>query len=123
MSSVNLVVFSGRVGKDPEVRATSSGKSVAVFSLAVDRGYGDRKRTIWANVETWDKTAEAVGRLVKKGARVTIVGEVDEDTWDDKNTGKKVYRTKYVAHKVDIIDFPESGKNEEASSGDDDIPF
>lgn len=118
--SLNVMVLSGRLGKDPELRSTNSGKSVCVFTLAVDRGYGDKKKTIWVNVEAWNKTAEAIARMVTKGKRVEVTGELDEDQWTDQS-GQKKSRFKVVANKVDIIDFAEQDSPAEVS--DDDIPF
>jgi single-strand DNA-binding protein len=123
--SLNVVVISGRLGKDPEVRSTSGGKSVCTFSIAVDRGYGDKKKTVWVSVEAWDKTAEAVARLVTKGKRVEVTGELDEDSWTDQS-GQKKSRFKVIARKVDIIDFPETGGSAPSTSDisdGDDVPF
>lgn len=120
--STNNVVLTGRLGKAPEVRQTPSGKSVGVFTLAVDRGYGDKKKTLWINVEVWNKTAEAVARLVTQGNRVTVVGELDEDVWRDRESNTERKRMKVVANSVDIIDFAES-KPAERANNEDDIPF
>lgn len=125
--STNVCVLTGRLGKDPEVKSLPNGNTVASFSIALDRGYGDKKKTVWADVEAWGKTAEAVGRLVVKGNRVTVVAEYDVDTWQD-NGGNKKFRSKFIANRVDIIDFPETvgaGASSGAGSSvsDDDIPF
>lgn len=120
--STNVVVLTGRLGKDPEVRATNSGKSVVSFSIAVDDGWGEKKKTDWWDVEAWDKTAEAVGRLGKAGKRVTVTGSLKKDEWQDKSSGEKKSRTKIRAMSVDIVDFAE--KNQGDGQGDDsDIPF
>lgn len=116
--STNVVVLTGRLGKNPEVKTTPSGKSVGSFSIAVDRGYGDKKRAVWVNIEVWNKTAEAVARLVTAGKRVTVVGELDEETWKDKE-GNDRRRTKVVAQSVDIIDFADKGAEDEDQS----VPF
>ena len=104
--SVNSIVLSGRLGKNVELRSTTGGKSVASFSIAVDDGWGEKKSTIWVNIEVWDKTAEAVSKLVTAGKRVAVVGSLKEDVWQDKN-GDKKSRFKVLASRVDIIDFPE----------------
>lgn len=121
--SVNVVVITGRLGKNPEIRSTPSGKSVASFSLAVDEGFGDKKKTNWFFVEAWDKTAEALGRLVTAGKRVTVVGSLQEDTWQDKNSGEKKSRIKILANRVDIIDFAEKNQGDGQGEDDDSIPF
>lgn len=119
--STNVVVLTGRLGKNPEVRATNNGKSVASFSIAVDDGWGEKKKTDWWDIEAWDKTAEAVGRLVTAGKRVTVTGSLKKDEWQDKNSGEKKSKTKIRAMSVDIIDFAE--KNQADGASDDDIPF
>ncbi len=122
--STNVVVLTGRLGKDPEIRSTSSGKSVASFSIAVDDGWGDKKKTYWFNIEAWDKTAEAISRMVSSGKRVTVVGSLQEDTWKDSNTGDKRSRIKVLASRVDIIDFAEKNQGDgHGEVSDDDIPF
>lgn len=115
--STNLVVFSGRLGKDPEIRQTAGNKTVAGFSLAVTDGWGHNQTTMWVNVETWEKTAEAVGRLLVKGSRAIVTGRLKEDTWE--SNGEKKSRFKVVAEKVEVIDFPETEK----VTDDDQIPF
>lgn len=116
--STNVCTLGGRIGKMPEIRYTPAGKSVGVFSIAVDRGYGEKKRTVWANVEVWDKTAEAVARMARPGGRVIVTGEFDEDSWTDKE-GNKKSRPKFIAKNVDIIDFVE--KQDDGPS--EDAPF
>jgi single-strand DNA-binding protein len=107
----------GRLGRDPEVRVTASGKSVASFSIALDDGFGEKKTTLWLPVEVWDKTAEAIGRLVTAGKRVTVVGRIKEDTWNDAKTGEKRSKLKILANQIDIIDFAEKDE------GAEDVPF
>lgn len=113
--STNVVVVSGRIGKAPEVKTTQSQKSVTSFSLAVDRGFGEKKKTVWLNVEAWDKTAEAIVRLTGQGKRVIVTGELDEDSWQDQQGGKRS-RIKVIANRVDIIDYVEKEQTE-------DVPF
>jgi single-strand DNA-binding protein len=120
--SVNVIVLSGRLGRQPEIRNTQSGKSVAKLNLAVDRGFGDKRRTIWVDVEVWDKTAEAVARMATSGSRVTISGELDIDEWNDKNSGEKRSTFKVIANRVDIIDFAEDKQPVDVAE-DADSPF
>lgn len=121
--SINSVVISGRLGKDPETRVTPTGKSVAAFSLAVDDGWGKDKSVTWVQVETWDKTAEAVGRLLSKGKRAIVAGRLKEYTWE--SNGEKKSRFKVLADRVEVIDYPDekvaAGKADDID--DSDIPF
>ena len=122
--STNVIVLTGRLGKDPEVRSTQAGKTVASFSVAVDDGWGDKKKTDWWDVEVWGKTAEAVGRLVTSGKRVTVTGSLKKDEWQDKTSGEKRSRTKILANQVDIIDFADKNQGDGHGEVDDDsIPF
>lgn len=107
------------------MRSTSSGKTVAAFSLAVDDGFGDKKKTIWVSCEAWEKTAEAVNRFLTKGKRATVVGRLTEDTWEAN--GEKKTKWKVVAERVEIIDFPDQNQQpayaSQDASDDDSIPF
>ncbi len=122
----NLVVLSGRFGGDPEIKSTQGGKTIASFSLAITDGYGDKKKTIWAAVEAWEKTAEAIQKFGVKGNRVQIEGRIGVDTWDDKKTGEKRTRTKFVASRVNFIDYPEKNNDSQGdgyAGGGDDVQF
>lgn len=72
------ITLLGRVGQDCEMRYTPSGKGVASFSLAVDRGYGDKKTTQWYRVTVWEPLAESAAKLLTKGVTVLVVGELEE---------------------------------------------
>ena len=100
--SVNKVILIGRLGKDPEIRSIPSGKSVTKFTLATDDRFTDKsgekqERTEWHNIEAWDRLAEICGQYLRKGSLVYIEGSIRTESWDDKETGVKKYRTKIVA--------------------------
>lgn len=143
--SINKVILIGRLGRDPEVRSTPSGATVAKFSIATDEKFTDRngerqERTEWHNIVAWAKLAEICGQYLKKGKLVYIEGSLRTDSWDDKETGQKKYRTEIVARDMKMLD--RKGDDEggggswsggggrssgPASSGpdvdDDDVPF
>lgn len=120
---MNVVVITGRIGKDPDLKVTPSGKSVCSFSIAVDEGYGDKKVSNWYQIEVWDKTAEIVNRLSGKGKRITVQGRLATDAWEQN--GERKTRIKIIAEKVDIIDFREVREQADGYSetDSDDIPF
>ena len=68
---MNSITLTGNAGRDPESQTTQTGKMVAKFSLAV-RGFGDK--SIWVDIECWNKTAEIVMNYVQKGSKVGITG-------------------------------------------------
>ena len=108
-SSVNKVILIGRLGKDPEIRSTPQGTTVAKFTMATDERFTDRngekqERTEWHNFVAWAKLAEICGQYLKKGKLVYIEGSIRTDSWDDKETGVKKYRTKIVANTMQMLD-------------------
>jgi len=73
---MNVWIFTGRVGRDAELRTTQSGEKVLGFTVANDVGFGDRKTTQWADCSIWGRRAEALAPYIKKGDKVTVSGEL-----------------------------------------------
>ena len=140
---INKAILVGRLGKDPEIRSTPNGTSVAKFSIATDERFTDKsgekqERTEWHDIEAWDRLAEICGQYLRKGSLVYIEGTIRTDTWDDKETGQKRSRKKIVAREMKMLD-KKSGENggsyagaarKGASTGaatqveeDDEVPF
>ncbi len=114
---INKVILVGRLGKDPEIRSTPQGTSVAKFSLATDEKFTDRagekqERTEWHNIVAWGKLGEICGQYLKKGKLVYIEGSIRTDSWDDKESGQKKYRTEIVARDMKMLD-----RRDEAGGG------
>ena len=106
--SVNKVTLLGNLGKDPEVKFLPSGQAVANFTIATSDRYKDKAgewqdRTEWHNVVAYARTAEIVRDYVKKGNKVYVEGRLTTRSWDDKDTGKKVYRTEIVVNDLVLI--------------------
>lgn len=109
MASVNKVILVGRLGKDPEIKSTPSGQTVAKFTIATDERYTDRagekqERTEWHNIVAWGKLAEICGQYLRKGKLVYIDGQIRTDSWDDKESGQKRYRTEIIANQMQMLD-------------------
>lgn len=111
---INQVILMGRLTRDPETRTTTSGKSVTSFSLAVDRQGSDDQADFF-DVTAWEKTGELVAQYLSKGRRCLVQGRLRQDSWDDKETGKKRSRVEVVAFDVTFLDGP-SGDNQGAGS-------
>jgi len=107
--SINQVILMGRLTRDPETRTTPSGKSVTSFSIAVDRIGADDQADFF-DVTAWEKTGELVQQYLSKGRRVLLQGRLRQDSWDDKETGKKRSRVEVTATDVTFLDGP-SGDN------------
>jgi len=108
-SSVNKVILIGRLGKDPEIRSTPQGTTVAKFTIATDERFTDRngekqERTEWHNITAWSKLAEICGQYLKKGKLVYIEGSLRTESWEDKDTKQKRYRTEIVAQNMQMLD-------------------
>lgn len=106
--SINQVILMGRLTRDPEQRTTTTGKTIASFSIAVDRG-GQDDTADFFNVTAWEKLGELVMQYLAKGRRVLVQGRLRQDTWDDKETGKKQSRIEVVATDVTFLDGPNGG--------------
>ncbi len=106
--SINKVTLIGNLGKDPELRYTSSGVAVATFSLATNESWKDQDgnvqdKTQWHNIVAWKKLAEICGEYLKKGAKVYLEGRLQYRTYDDKN-GVKKYVTEIVLDEMLMLD-------------------
>jgi single-strand DNA-binding protein len=111
--SVNQVILMGRLTRDPESRTTPSGKTVTSFSLAVDRGGNDDGADFF-EVTAWEKLGDLVAQYLTKGRRALVQGRLRQDSWDDKETGKKRTSVNVVATDVTFLD--SSGGSEGGSS-------
>lgn len=116
--SVNKVILLGNVGKDPEIKVLPSGQPVANFSVATSDRFKDQQgnfqdRTEWHNVVAYGKLADIVRDYVKKGNKLYVEGRLTTRSWDDKDSGKKVYRTEIVIADLSLL----SGRGEEGSGG------
>src|SRR5215469_1209421 len=94
--SVNKVILVGDLGKDPEVKYTTSGITVARFSLATSERFKDQsgefqERTEWHSIVAWQKLAEIVGEFLSKGSKVYVEGKLQTSDWKDRLTGEKKY--------------------------------
>lgn len=107
-SDINKVQIMGNVTNEPEVRWTPSGTAVANFSVATNRSYkqGDDWKTDveYHNVTVWAKLAEHAGERLQKGTKVLIEGRLQTQSWDDKESGKKMYKTVIIATEMILID-------------------
>ena len=98
MANLNKVMLIGNLTRDPEVKYLPKGGPVAEFGLAVNRSYtldnGEkREETTFVDIVMYNKLAEIVEKYLKKGRSVYVEGRLKLETWDDKQTGVKRYKT------------------------------
>jgi len=85
---LNVVAIMGRLAADPQLRTTTTGKSVASFRIACDRGRRDangQSQADWLDVVAWDRTAEFVCRYFQKGSLIVVDGRLQSRQYTDKN--------------------------------------
>lgn len=99
---MNQIIISGRIAKEIELKYTQSGKAVASFSVAVDDGWGDNKKTYFLNVVAWEKKAESCANHLDKGSKVLVQGKLTSRSYDANDGGKR-YVTEIVANDVEFI--------------------
>lgn len=143
MASLNKVMLIGNLGKDPEVRYTTSGQGVASFSIATTEKYKNKsgdweEKTEWHNIVLWGKLAEIAKDYLSKGKTVFIEGRLQTRKWQDKD-GRDRYNTEIVGDRMQMLspkgDGGRSGGGREGNeptaayddpvgyNQEDDIPF
>jgi single-strand DNA-binding protein len=105
---VNKVFLLGNVGKDPEIRTSAGGMTVATFSLATaDRAKDSSGAWVdkpeWHNLVCFDKLADTAKNYVKKGSSLFVEGKITNRSWDDKETGQKRYRTEIIVNDFTFV--------------------
>lgn len=118
---LNKAMFIGRLTADPEMRHTTTGKSVCSFRIAVKRRFareGDEQQADFFSVVAWEKTAEFCNNYFKKGQQVGIVGRIQNRTWDDPE-GNRRYITEIVAEEVYFADSKSSSGSGNNITGND----
>jgi single-strand DNA-binding protein len=117
--SVNKVILVGNLGKDPELKHTSSGTAVATMTVATNERFKDKSgewqdKTEWHNVVLWQRLAEIAAEYLKKGRSVYVEGRLQTRSWEDKQ-GQKRYTTEIVAS--DLVLLGGGGARSEDSGG------
>lgn len=118
------LILIGRLGRDPEMRYTPDGKAVASFSVAVNAGYGEHKKTLWVRVSAFGKLAENCNEYLRKGSAVSVEGTLN---CDDSGNPKMFSRAngtqgasyEMIAREVTFLD----SKTGAAEAEDSGIPF
>lgn len=92
---LNKIIVMGRLGRDPEVRYTSTGKPVASFTLAVDRdfkGPDGRRETDWLQIVAWDAKARFAQQYFRKGQQAIVEGRLQVRDWTANDGSKRLGR-------------------------------
>ena len=139
MASINKVILLGNLGADPEIRYTAGGDAVATVSVATSSSWNDkqsgekREKTEWHRVVFFRRLAEIVGEYLKKGSSIYVEGQLQTNSYEDKNTGERKFSTQIVAREMQMLgsknnmdgqqDSPKEMQSQEPPAFDDEIPF
>lgn len=130
----NLVVLTGRLTADPELKTTPNGISVTSFTIANDMGYGDNKKTAFINVVAWRQTAEFITRNFTKGSLIGIEGAIQTRKYKDKDDRMRT-AFEVIANNVQFVGAKEKSEEnkdvlndfsehlQELNEADEDLPF
>ena len=115
----NLVVLTGRLTSDPELKTTQSGVSYTNFSIAVQRRYksGEEPETDFINIVVWRSSAEFVCKYFKKGSMIGIDGAIQTRRYQDKD-GNNRTAFEVVANNVQFVESKKNDNNVEVSGPD-----
>lgn len=121
---INKAIIIGNITRDPELKSLPSGQKICSLSVATNRTWkdanGEKKEAVdYHNVVAFGKQAEVIAQWMKKGSQVYVDGRMTTRSWDDKDTGKKMYRTEIIAENVQFGSSPKKEKEE----GQDDVGF
>ena len=130
---INQIFIIGRTTKEPEIRTTQSGVSVATFTIACDRGFTNKqgeKETDFVNCVAWRGLADTVAKYLGKGRLVAVVGRLQNRNYETPE-GVKKYITEVICSEVQFLDrakepqAPPMNKPEfvPMDGTDDDLPF
>jgi len=140
MAGINKAILIGNLGKDPELRYTTSGQAVASFSLATSEKWKDKDgnmqdKTEWHNIVVWGRQAEVAKEYLSKGRPVYIEGRIQNRSYDDKD-GNKRYISEIVCQKMNFLGGRDQGGGQgsappagdaapeaDLTGEDDDLPF
>jgi single-strand DNA-binding protein len=114
---MNLVIFSGNLGKDLDLRFTPNGKSVGSFPLPVKQGYGDYEKVSWVDCKLLGDRANKLAPYLLKGKPVTVQGEFVLETWE--KDGVKHSKPVVIVNNLEMHKSGESGANTPRGRGGD----
>lgn len=142
MANINSVIIGGNLVRDPEVRVTPKGTSVAQFTVGNNRKWrddsgSDREDVAFVDCEAWGKQAENIAKYFAKGRPIIVEGRLKQEQWEDKQTGAKRSRIKVSVSAFHFVgsrqDAPQRSEERPAPAAaqalnpsedkDEDIPF
>ena len=105
---MNLCILLGRTTKDPSIRMTADGSQVASFTLAVDTGFGEKKKSNFFEMVAFGKAADSIGRMIRQGTKIIVQSQAQQNVWTDKE-GRKHYDVNFVVQSWEFAESKRSG--------------
>jgi single-strand DNA-binding protein len=120
----NIVTLIGRLTRDPETKQTGSGSTLCKFSLASSRWDGKEKKPGYFDCVAFGKTAETVGKYLKKGSQICVHGSLVWSSWETQE-GKKNSKVEIMVNSFQFLDTKTNSENvkQEFTGEDETIPF
>jgi single-strand DNA-binding protein len=123
MRGINKVILVGTLGKDPEIRNTGSGKSVANISIATTEKWKDGEHTEWHRLVMFGALAEIAEKYLTKGSHVYVEGKIKKEKWEDQE-GMTRYTTNIICYQLNMLGGGNPKQTDKPKDDfDDDIPF
>lgn len=102
---MNKVILVGRLTRDPDVKNTTSGRTVATFTLAVDRRFKNKdgqKEADFIPIVFWGKPAELVGQYLSKGSQIGVAGRLQVRSYEAQD-GQRRYVTEVIGEELTFL--------------------
>lgn len=125
---MNKVIMIGRLARETDLRFTQSGLAVANNAIAVEDGFGDKKKTYFFNLVVMGKFAETFAEWTFKGQQIAVEGKLQTSDYTNKE-GQKVYKTDILASEVKFLERKRTPEFDAPPAltgeiiGDDDLPW
>lgn len=100
---INKTVLVGRITRDPELKKTTSGRSVVSFTLACNRRFGNQEQADFINCVAWNQQADFLSNFITKGALMGVEGRIQSRTYEDA-TGRTIYVQEVVCESVQALE-------------------
>jgi len=117
----NKVILMGNLTRDPETRTTPSGQSVTNFSIAVNRSWVGKdgqkqEETSFIECDAWGPRGETIAKYFGKGRQILVMGRLRQDSWEDKDTGKKRSAIRVVVEEFSFVNDGRGGGSSDTAS-------
>lgn len=122
MADINAFAFTGRLTKDAEYKTLASGKGLLVANVAINTGFGDYKKTLYAKVQQWGESGQNIAKYLTKGTLVASVGEVSLNSWTNQE-GKTYTDVQIDVRSIQLLSSKKSDINSGVNSDSDDVVF